>query len=177
MEARTGDTIQTARLVEHSANGRGPVTDVTVHFGRRGADLWLRYVVEGDVDAIRWPTQAKPVRADQLWATTCFEVFVESSDGYVEYNLSPSGQWASYRFGGYRQGMAEAAETVEVAGLDGASDMVALEGTIRLPSRASRLAISAVIEATDGAMTHWALTHPSDKPDFHHPDSFVLDLP
>ena len=32
------------------------------------------------------------------------------------------------------------------------------------------LALSAVIEAIDGAKTYWALAHPSDKPDFHHPD-------
>ena len=37
--------------------------------------------------------------------------------------------------------------------------------------------LSAVIETTDGAMSYWALAHPSAKPDFHHPDSFVLDLP
>jgi hypothetical protein len=177
MEARTGDETHTARLVPHPTNGHGPATDVAVHFERRGADLWLRYVVKGDVDAIRWPTQTASLRADRLWATTCFEAFVEASDGYVEYNLSPSGQWASYRFDGYRQAMAQAAEIVDVAGLDGAADMVALEGTIRLPPSASRLAISSVIQATDGTLTYWALVHPSDKPDFHHPDSFVLDLP
>ncbi len=148
-----------------------------MHFERRGADLWLRYVVEGDVDAVRWPTQAKSGRADKLWATTCFEAFVEASDGYFEYNLSPSGQWASYRFDSYRQAMAEAVETIDVAGLDGAADIVALEGTIALPTDAIRLGLSAVMETDDGTMTYWALAHPSDKPDFHHPDSFVLDLP
>jgi hypothetical protein len=38
------------------------------------------------------------------------------------------------------------------------------------------MALSAVIEATDGTLSYWALAHPSDKPDFHHPDSFVLEL-
>jgi hypothetical protein len=55
--------------------------------------------------------------------------------------------------------------------------MVALEARIELPHGAKRLGLSAVIEAVDGAMSYWALAHPSAKPDFHHPDSFVLDLP
>jgi len=36
--------------------------------------------------------------------------------------------------------------------------------------------LSAVIEATDGSLSYWALEHPADKPDFHHPDSFALEL-
>lgn len=55
--------------------------------------------------------------------------------------------------------------------------MVALEARIDLPYGADRLGLSAVIEGVDGAISYWALVHPSDKPDFHHPDSFVLDLP
>ena len=35
---------------------------------------------------------------------------------------------------------------------------------------------TAVIEEADGTKSYWALAHPSDKPDFHHPDSFALDL-
>ena len=33
------------------------------------------------------------------------------------------------------------------------------------------------IEETDGTLSYWALAHPSPKPDFHHPDGFVLELP
>lgn len=38
------------------------------------------------------------------------------------------------------------------------------------------LSVTAVIEETDGTKSYWALAHGSDKPDFHHPDSFVLEL-
>ncbi len=145
---------------------------------RQGAWLWLRFVVEGDVDGIAWPSAVEPGRADELWRHTCFEAFVRTGEGYREYNLSPSGAWASYRFDGYRRGMAESEEGAGVAGLDGASDLVALEGRIELPEDAAGpLALSAVIEDADGRISYWALAHPSDKPDFHHPDSFVLELP
>jgi hypothetical protein len=178
MEARTGnEDVKTAVLLPHPETVCGLAIDVTVLFERRGGSLWLRYVVDGDVDAIKWPVQIKPGRRDRLWTTTCFEAFVKTPKGYHEFNLSPSGQWASYRFDGYRQGMANALEAVVVAGLDGAADMVALEGTVPLPPGASHLGLSAVVEAKDGTISYWALAHPSDKPDFHHPDSFTLELP
>ena len=40
-----------------------------------------------------------------------------------------------------------------------------------------RMGVSTVIETVDGAISYWALAHPPDKPDFHHPESFVLELP
>jgi hypothetical protein len=39
-----------------------------------------------------------------------------------------------------------------------------------------RLGLSAVIEENDGTISYWALKHLPGKPDFHHPDSFALEL-
>jgi hypothetical protein len=39
------------------------------------------------------------------------------------------------------------------------------------------IGLSAVIETVGGAKSWWALNHPSDKPDFHHPESFALKSP
>ncbi|WP_255568032.1 DOMON-like domain-containing protein [Brevundimonas sp. PAMC22021] len=150
---------------------------LSVEVERRAQGLWLRFVLEGDVDAVAWPPLSARGRADDLWRHTCFEAFVRTGGGYVEFNLSPSGAWASYRFDGYRRGMVQAPERVEVSGLDGAEAYVALEGLVDLPPDAAALALSAVVEREDGRISYWALRHPSDKPDFHHPESFVLDLP
>ena len=171
------DTIITATLVPHPATGPGPLSTLTVKLERQGEGLWLRYVAEGDVDAVNWPDSDIAGRADGLWAHTCFEAFVQTPDGYREFNLSPSSQWASYRFTGYREGMADAVEVAEIDPLDLAEDMLALEAYLDLPSPVGHLALSVVIETVDGAKSYWALAHPSDKPDFHLPDSFVLDLP
>ena len=100
-----------------------------------------------------------------------------TGEAYREFNLSPCGQWASYAFAGYREGMRAADEAAVVDGLDGGSDCMALEARVDLPDAAQRLALSAVIEDSQGEKTYWALAHPSDKPDFHHPDSFTLVLP
>jgi hypothetical protein len=162
-------------LSAHFASLAPPI-QIEVQFEREGVTLWLRFVVEGEVDGLAWPALADQERADALWERTCFEAFVSTDDGYVEYNLSPSGQWATYRFDSYRDGMREATQVATVLGLDGACDMAALEARIELPVGATRLGLSAIIEATDGSISYWALAHPSAKPDFHHPDSFVLEL-
>jgi hypothetical protein len=38
-------------------------------------------------------------------------------------------------------------------------------------------AVAAVIKATDGGRSHWALYHPASRPDFHRRDGFALILP
>ena len=153
------------------------IDQVDVQLERDGLLLWLRYTIAGDPSAIVWPAEAPLGRADDLWRHTCCEAFVAADDGYVEYNLSPSGQWATYRFDGPRAGMRRADEAAAVLGLDGAFDQVALEARIELPHGGRRLALSCVVEDRDGGFSYWALAHPSDKPDFHHPDSFLLDIP
>ena len=167
----------TVRLHPHPAADHCPVVDLTVHLDRRDGHLWVRFVVEGDLESVEWPASSDPVRTDELWMESCFEVFIATTGGYREFNLSTSSRWASYRFDGYREGMANAVEVAKIDPLDLAEDMLALEAHLELPSPVGRLALSAVIETIHGSKTYWALAHPSDKPDFHHPDSFVLDLP
>lgn len=143
--------------------------------------LILIYRAFGDLSRLRIPEPKPFGRADDLWRHTCFEAFVKGEDGsYYELNLSPSSQWAAYRFDTYRTGMAEAplepwfTQRIEMP------DELELMAEIELGGLASEpwtFALSAVIEDTDGAISWWALAHPSAKPDFHHPDSFVLELP
>ena len=168
----------TRRTLTAYGQVRGAVSAVTADVISTGAVLNITFRVDGDRHRLIVPDPAAPQRTDGLWKTTCLEVFVQAGSGYYEFNLSPSGQWAAYRFDGYRQGMAEA--DVEAPALSTARDGRGFELTARLElpcDAAGRLALSAVIEETGGAKTYWALAHPSDKPDFHHPDSFVLDLP
>ena len=164
-------------LIPHPAEARGPLSSVQVRLERQGDCLRVRFVAEGAVQAVNWPGPAEPVRTDELWKHSCFEVFVATTGGYLEFNLSPSSRWASYRFSGYREGMADAEAMAVIAPLDLAGDRLALEAHLDLPSPVGKLGLTAVIEAVDGSRSYWALAHPSDKPDFHHPDSFVLDLP
>src|SRR5262245_48952326 len=69
--------------------------------------LTLRYELRGNMDVLRIPVQAPGERTDEPWHHTCCELFlaVPGVPGYCEFNFSPGGPWAAYRFDGYRSGM------------------------------------------------------------------------
>jgi hypothetical protein len=149
---------------------------VTVALERRR--LNLHYLVTGRPHLLLIPEVKQQVRADGLWQHTCLEAFVRLPTGaYLEFNFSPSGEWAVYRFEGYREGM-EGVEASPAATCEITEHRVVVNAYIDLPkARPLMLALSAVMEETNGCKSYWALAHPGDKPDFHHPDSFVCELP
>jgi hypothetical protein len=164
-------------LTPHPDTPSSAIDRIEVDVERREEFVWLRYAVYGDVGRVRWPEAAEPERADDLWRRTCFEVFVPTDDGYREFNLSPSGAWASYGFAGYRSGMAIAQERAQMLELEATEAWIVQEALIETPPDAIRIGLSAVIEDIDGGISCWALAHAPGKPDFHHPDSFALTLP
>ncbi len=153
---------------------------------RRATDsLALRFRLDGRLDRVAVPPVRAPERRNGLWRHTCFEVFVRRTGepGYAEFNFSPSGDWAAYRFDGYGSGMRELevvqAPTAEIQRGDGRLDVTLRVAPVPDPwSRAGalRIAMSAVVEDADGALAYWALAHPEGAPDFHHPAGFVLEL-
>ncbi len=179
-----------ATLIPFPDSHPGPIDRIEVEVGRVGEDaLSLTYRAFGDLERVSLPeiVEGLPDRADELWKHTCFEAFLQPVGelGYLEFNFAPSMQWAAYRFDGYRQGMRPA--NVPPWSVSGFLPSKALELSVNvepgrfarpdLPAPAWRLGLAAVIEDVDRSRTYWALAHPSDKPDFHHPDSFILDLP
>ncbi|HET9510952.1 MAG TPA: hypothetical protein VFO80_07330, partial [Sphingomonas sp.] len=46
-----------------------------------------------------------------------------------------------------------------------------------VPAGSAHVALTAVIEETDGTKSYWSLAHPPGAPDFHHPDCFALKVP
>ncbi|WP_291839338.1 DOMON-like domain-containing protein [Brevundimonas sp.] len=127
---------------------------------------------------------AERSRRDGLWEHTCCEAFIEFEGGYYEFNLSPSGDWAVYQFTGYRAGACSPEIAAPVVQAHRNGDLWQLQAFIDLSDlpllrheQPWRMGLSAVLETKDGEKTYWALAHPSDKPDFHHPDSFALVLP
>ena len=164
-------------LLPHPASPRAGLA-VTVDQECRADRLWLRLLVEGDTDALEWPRKAPAVRPAAPWPPTCSDVLLRTRDGYVEYNLSPSEAVGAHAFSACRECGSPSDPVIDVPGRDGGERCVARDAAIDLPSDASGpIAVSAVLEATDGSLSYWALAHPSDKPDFHHPASFVLELP
>jgi hypothetical protein len=111
------------------------------------------------------------------------EVFVGSTTAgpYLELNLAPDGQWAAYRFSGYRAGMSPLTgirpPRIEVRTQ---SDRLLLSAEVQLPAQLAtaglRLGITAVLEDDQGQLQYWALRHPGPRPDFHHPESFGFEI-
>lgn len=169
------------RLLAHSAAARGPVRSFEVDAGR-GDDglLRLAWRLEADLWQLRVPAPAAPLRADDLWRHTCFEVFIATprSPAYCELNFSPSGEWAAYAFTSYRAGMTPLA-LAAAPQARWRRDAGQLELEVIMPQDGAgslRLALAAVIEELSGTMTWWALWHPQGKPDFHHAEAFALEL-
>lgn len=166
-------------LISHADTPAGADIALSVLAVRDGQRLSLRYLVTGETGKLRYPETDLAARADGLWQATCFEAFVRTTNdfGYYEFNFSPSLQWASYLFDDYRRGMREA-PIVPIITIDDGEGRYELHVVLDLPGNGPwTLGISAVIEEDDGRKSYWALVHPPGKPDFHHSDCFVLQLP
>ena len=169
-----------AMLKPHPVTPSGAVQSIEVEAVRSGPrGLELRYAATGDMAVFVVPEATASARMDGLWRTTCFEAFVkgEGGEAYVEFNLSPSGEWQAYGFDGYRDGVGEAEVSPPHVSVESGADRLELRASLEVPIDGDwRLGLSAVIEAKDGSVSYWALAHPPGRPDFHHADCFAALL-
>ena len=148
-----------------------------------GGILKISYHLEGAIDCLSLPPVTEPERADGLWENTCFELFLReaSANGYCEFNFSPSGRWAAYQFLDYRENMVnlELPNPPDIV-LDSSTSHIVMEVILDLSNIAHQTSLnagfSAVIADKDGCKSYWALSHPPEKPDFHHKDGFSHQL-
>jgi hypothetical protein len=157
-----------------------------------GGALELSYRIRGAPGAILLPSPLPPGPADNLWQHTCCEAFIattiETRAGprgnpkkYLEFNFSPSGQWAAYRFSDYRERDTDfspaAAPQMTLQVLPDGFQLNALIAPELLPAdQTLMLGLTTVIEAADGSKSYWALRHCASQPDFHLRPSFTLPL-
>ncbi|MBA3896776.1 MAG: DOMON-like domain-containing protein [Sphingomonadaceae bacterium] len=152
-------------LVPHSAHPPVTARGVTVGIERVEDILLLTYRIEGEIVV---PSAVQPSRADNLWRTTCCELFLFGPAGsYRELNFSPSGAWAAYAFDHYREGMRETQVGVGID-VEQARDVLILRVRLALDlAETDRLVPAAVVEEAGGHISYWALVHPCGAPDFH----------
>lgn len=146
----------------------------------RAADggLQLAFRLEGDLERLRIPLPRAPRLGERLWQHTCCELFIADGAGpaYHEFNFSPSGEWAAYRFERYREAVPFAAADPKISVKRTATVLKLKARIVHPPPGDLRLGLSAVIEEIDGTLSYWALRHAAGKPDFHHRDTFALEL-
>lgn len=148
------------------------------------AVLELGYRLAGALDLVGIPPLATGTRAEGLWEHTCFEAFVAEAAGerYVELNFSPSTDWAAYSFVGYRRGM-RPVELAQAPVVRVEREPRALVVTARVDLAAQggagwpgRVGLTAVVAGVSGEVSHWALAHPRDQPDFHDAAGWTVTL-
>ena len=174
-------------LTCHPAARTDAVRAIDVRIGRMpGGMLNATYTLDADLGRLRVPARRESRFADRLWQHTCCELFVarSGSPAYHELNLSPSTEWAVFAFARYRDpaprpaGIAPPQVSVRAA-----PHGLVLEASVQLATLSSEyatgalsIAISAVVEDDEGGLSYWALEHPAEKPDFHLPQAFTLEL-
>jgi hypothetical protein len=145
-------------------------------------DLAIAFCLEGQLDDLRIPPSLPRQPTDGLWKHSCFELFLMGDDGpaYREFNLSPSGAWAAHDYADYRQGGVPLDMTEPGIICTATPQALTLEAVIAAPALPQgaqlQVGLCAVIEDQQGALSYWALAHPSAKPDFHRSSGFQLHL-
>jgi len=154
----------------HRTCDLGPIRAVTARLSATPSGCEAEFRLDGQVPAIILPPPATPARRDNLWQTTCFEIFWQPLGGtyYREFNLSPSGQWAAYDFDSFREGMRDAPVEAIAITCSHDDEGLVLKAVIaaELPVPA-QVALNAIVEHPGGAMQFWALAFPPGKPEFH----------
>jgi hypothetical protein len=178
--------VREATLTCHPRTPTHRVRAIVVHVSRTPAGvLHLGYALAGDVDALRVPAPRAAAQGRDLWRHTCFEAFVGGGDepAYHELNFAPSRAWAVLAFGGYRDGGQITLPAAPRIAVRRTADRLELDAEVRLTALSPvyrtaplRLALAAVVEDAQGALSYWSLHHPAGAPDFHHVDAFTLRL-
>ncbi len=149
--------------------------------------LKLRYAVDVPHSALVIAQIKEPLRTDFLWHTTCCEVFLGIKDKpeYIEYNFSPSSQWAAYQFTDYRKDVADLdVLAVPEISIESGHAKFALEAAVMLPHKWQQaylntgldVGLTVVAEEQGGKNSYWSLAHHQDEPEFHDRSCFTLPL-
>ncbi len=146
--------------------------------------LLLSFELEGDLETILIPGQKiNPSRAIGLWNQTCFECFLKSNQDhqYIEFNFSPSHDWNCFHFLSLSDELKEWGQVKDIV-IESkiTSNTIVLMAKIdlkHLPSALQnthelKISTTAVI-STDKGLSYWAIKHMDDRPNFHHPESYV----
>jgi hypothetical protein len=157
-------------LVLHPDCAKGSIVRIDVEIEATATGCRALFVASGDIARIKMPElQADRGRYDDLWRTTCFEIFWQPVGGkfYREFNLSPSTRWACYDFDDFRAGMRNAPAKVDIEVAITAETLrleAHIESNLATPAM---VALNGIIEDVEGIHRFWALKFQDGAPEFH----------
>ena len=145
----------------------------------------FRYVLRAQIPRVRIPPPQPVERADGFGSTRVSKPLSwRPARRATTSSISRRrGQWAVYRFEATAREFVRAPRCTagnlgpplrrssRARGGRAPADLTAWQGRPRC-----KLALTAVVEDDNGTLSYWALKHAPGKPDFHHPDGFVLEL-
>jgi hypothetical protein len=156
-------------LIEFNSNAV-----VTADIEVNANNLRLRYSI-GFTRGLVWPEFAALERKDELWKSTCLELFLSSPDdpSYLEINLSPCGAWNSYSFSGYREGMKTEPDTELVEFQVDSPGVITASFLIGRLSDPVLFGPATILANKDGRLRYFSTKH-GETPDFHDRQHHVL---
>ena len=174
--------MQTHELIAHPAFPPLAVSSVEARVLQRDSQwLRVRWRIENAGRLVLPPFVGRK-RSDELWKTTCFEIFLKEpgAQSYTEWNLSPSEGWNAYNFDDYREGMRErhVPRTPDCTMRPGNAFAVfdAAIPASTISDDEQQMGITCVLEEEGGVKSFWAMKHAKDQPDFHDPACFAARL-
>ena len=77
-------------LICHAQSLAGKIKSIGVTITHRASgDITLTFRLSGETDALEIPALSRPDRIDNLWKSTCFEMFIGhfEDENYLEFNF------------------------------------------------------------------------------------------
>lgn len=145
--------------------------------------IQIKFSLIGDISHLTEVDPSKAsigARRDGLWEATCFEAFLSDSTNtqYWELNVNSKGDWNVFHFEDYRKGKREELRsTCQFFGTTQNESQLSLEcawDVSELALTDGRLGVTMIANFKNGEKNFFALSHESDKPDFHNRSSFRL---
>jgi len=154
------------------------IFEITGQLKKNKDELILHFLLKGKLsELIIPPLNSSQLFKDGLWEHTCFEFFIKdlNEKSYTEFNFSPTGDYAIYKFSDYRQ-RNEKMKCDFIPQIKASQKENELSLNVCLPTLSGQIALSAILENKNNEKEYFALIHPDKKPDFHSPASFILTL-
>ncbi len=151
---------------------------VSCHIDSFEAPLRIGFQIRGDTASLMLePASHNPVFRDEIWQSSCFELFVQSANEteYCEFNFAPNGDWAAYHFDDYRHGMKIISikqPKIRVVNSDGNLDVMIALDNLAINRQNAKIGLCIILESPEGK-SYWALKHCDNKPDFHQKHCFL----
>lgn len=147
----------------------------SVRLRRKGSMLLLCYRVHGPLEQLIIPPSSNYNDCTpELWRSTCMECFLrpEHDSAYVEWNFSPAGTWWVCAFASYRVAAPQQPDNVRPVRIRTHQTATRLDLQTALPlinNCQQRIEPAVILEHANGQRSHWACSHPDERPDFHRP--------